>query len=202
MKTYVLCALALTATLFAGSSHAANDITDKATGISFPEHVTFISNEKEYQLQATGVATRKKMVIKVYSVAHYLQDGVKAGEDKIGTILNDDYAKQLTLKWAREVPADKIQETFKESLKNSIAPSSSGSIQEDINKFISFFGQDAKKGEELILRWIPGGTIEVVINGEEAGTISNVEFAKGLWNIWFGPHSVVNSNNLISLMHN
>lgn len=200
MKSNVLCALALTLSLFAGTSHAANEITDKTTGISFPEQVTFIFNEKEYQLQATGVATRKKLVIKVYSIAHYLQDGAPTGQDKIPEILQDSLTKQLTIKWARDVPASKIQETFQESLKNSTAGSSSGDLQSDINKFVSFFSQDAKKGEEHTFRWIPGGNIEVVINNNPVGTITNVEFAKGLWNIWFGPHSVVDKENLISLM--
>jgi hypothetical protein len=199
MKSYVLSVFALILSLF-GSSHAANDITDKTTGISFPEHVTFIFNDKEYQLQATGVATRKKLVIKVYSIAHYLQEGVTDGEDKFGTILNDNFAKQLTMKWVRDVPANKIQETYQESLKNVLGDSSSGALQEDISKFISFFGQDAKKGEEYILRWIPGGNIEVVIKGNPVGTISNVEFAKGVWSIWFGPLSVVDKSHLISLM--
>lgn len=200
MKCYVLSALALTLSFFASPSYAANEVTDKSTGISFPEHVTFIVNDKEYQLQATGVATRKKLVIKVYSIASYLQDGVAAGQDKIQTILNDDYAKQLSIKWARDVPVAKIQEVYKESLGHSF-PSASAAVQSDINKFLSFYSQDAKKGDEHILRWAPGGIVEVSINGNKMGTISDVEFAKGLWSIWFGPHSVVDKDNLISLLH-
>jgi hypothetical protein len=203
MKSYVLCAsviLALTLSLFTGSLQAANDITDKTTGISFPEHITFIFKDKEYQLQATGVATRKKFVIKVYSIAHYLQDGAKTGEDKIPEILQDTLAKQLTIKWVRDVPANKIQEAYQEGLKNSLG-SQYGAMQDDSNKFLSFFSQDAKKGDEQILRWIPGGNIEVVINDNSMGTITNVDFAKGLWNIWFGPNSVVDKDNLISMMN-
>lgn len=199
MRSYILCALSLL--FFASSAHAANEITDRTTGISFPEHVTFIFNEKEYQLQATGVATRKKIIFDVYSIAHYLQDEIANGQDKIETILNDHFAKQLTIKWARDVPANKIQEGYQESFKNALSPSSYKTLQDTIDKFISFFDQDAKKGDEYILRWIPEGTIEVVLNGKQVGIIANKEFAVGLWNIWFGTHSIVDKDKLILLLH-
>lgn len=178
MKFFFLCMLA-SFSLYA-------EMTDKATGLTFPEHVTFNFEGKDYQLTATGVATRKKFMFKVYSVAHYLQEGGQTKE-----ILNDHFAKQLTIKWARNVPASKIQEGYQESL---------GDTQGDAGKFISFFNQDAKAGDEYILRWIPEGNLEVLINGSEVGMIKNGAFAKRVWEIWFGSKNIVDKNALMSFI--
>lgn len=180
---------------------AQNEISDKSTGVLFPSQVTFDYNGKQYVLDATGVSTRKKFFINVYSVAHYLQKGNGSSEtDKINQIMQDGKAKQLTIKWVHNVEADKIQSGYHESFQNALAGSNDAQLQNQIDQYIAFFNQDAKKGDEHILRWIPGGIIEVIINGNKAGTITNKDFARLLWSIWFGQKSVVNRDNLVSLM--
>jgi hypothetical protein len=71
-------------------------------------------------------------------------------------------------------------------------------LQRDINQSLEFFNQGVQKGEEHVLRWIPGGTLEVYINGKKVGTIQNEAFVKSLWDLWFGPKSVVDRDQLIS----
>lgn len=179
----------------------AEDIRDDSTGVSFPSEVSFEKDGKQYQLKATGVATRKKFFVKVYSVASYLQAGVEnASGDKFQQIMQDDKAKQLTLKWVHEASADKVQEGYRDSFKNTLSESQYSQLQNEINAFTHFFNQNVQKGDEHILRWIPGGYVEVIINGNKAGSLTNQEFAKGLWSIWFGSKSVVDRNNLVSLM--
>lgn len=172
---------------------AENPILDSATGVSFPSEVTFDFNGKTYHLEATGVATRKKLFIKVYSIAHYLQDG-----GDIAAILQDNKAKQFTIKWVYDVSVEKIQNAYQEAFQNIFSAEEQAGLQPEINQFLSYFNHAAKKGDEYILRWIPGGTTEVIINGEKKGSIVNPTFAKGVWNIWFGPKSVVNVDNLTS----
>jgi hypothetical protein len=188
-------------TLFCACSvYADTEVTDKATGESFPASISFNADGKDYQLEATGVSTRKKLIIKVYSVAHYLQKGATAGSDKLQTILSDLNAKQLSIKWVRAVPADKVKDGYNESFKTAIQDPAYTQVQSAIKTYLAFFNQDVQKGDEHIIRWIPGGTIEVLINGKTAGTIKDPEFAKGLWNIWFGNKSVVNRDALMNLM--
>ena len=177
-----------------------NQVTDKATGAVFPAQVSFDYQGKTYELEATGVSTRKKLVFKVYSVAHYLQKGAAAGKDRLQEILSDANAKQLTIKWMRDVPAAKVQEGYEESFRNAIPEPAYSRLQTVIKTYIAFFGHDVTKGEETVIRWVPGGTVEVLVNGEKVGTVANAEFAKGLWNVWFGNKSVVNRDSLISLM--
>ena len=193
MKSKILSCFAL---FCAMTLHA--DVTDEATGISFPSEVSFDYEGKTYDLDITGVSTRKKLILKVYSVAHYLQKNAK-GEDRIEKILSDVNAKQLTIKWARNVPLDKIHAGYDESFKNAIS-NPTAEQQKNIDTFVSFFNQEANKGDTHVIRWIPGGIVEVEINGNKAGSITNIEFAKNLWNIWFGSKSVVNKDKLISDM--
>lgn len=181
--------------------HAETSITDKETGTMFPSEVSFNYKGKDYQLQATGTTVRKKLFFKVYSVAHYLQKGAANGGDKLQAIMNDANAKQLTIKWLRDVDGAKIQEGYEESFKNAIGGQTNPELQSAIKSYIGLFHQGVQKGNEHVIRWIPGGIIEVLINGKTVGTITNPEFAKDLWSIWFGSKSVVNRDNLISLMN-
>lgn len=177
----------------------AEEITDKSTGESFPKEVSFNAGGKDFSLEATGVSTRKKLIIKVYSVAHYLQNAGNFKDNLLAAIMSDDNAKQLTIKWVRAVPKDKVVEGYQESFKTAIDDPAYTQLQPQIETYLGFFNHDVQKGDVHILKWIPGGVIEVEINGAKVGAITSAEFAKGLWNIWFGQKSVVNRDALMSL---
>lgn len=201
MKISIIGFVTLCTCLFSICLSAEDNIRDNSTGEVFPQEISFEHNGKQYQLQATGVTTRKKLIIKVYSIAHYLQKNIeKPNADKIQEILSDDYAKQLTMKWVRDVTFDNLQETYRESFRKVFTNQEYATRQGDIDTYIKFFKNGAHRGEEFVLRWLPGGYVEVLINGEKVGSITNKEFAKGLWSIWFGNKSVVNRQELISLM--
>lgn len=189
MKWTSFCAL-----LCAFSLSLWSDIVDTNTNVSFPSEVSFTHDGKQYDLQATGVATRKKFLVKVYSVAHYLQNGASTD-----AILQDTNAKQLTIKPVYEASVKKVQDGYRESFHKAFSDADYTKNEKDIDKFISFFNTDMKKGDEIVIRWIPGGNVETLINGKNVGTITNKEFAAGLWNIWFGPESIVNRQDLTTL---
>jgi hypothetical protein len=202
MKTLALCLCTFFFCISSVVTYAADDIKDSSTGETFPSRVSFEHDGKQYKLNTTGVATRKKFFVKVYSIASYLQEGVTPSGsstlDKVQAILNDQNAKQLTFKWVHDVSAAKVQEAFNESLKSAIPEADYAQLQGDVNKFLQFYNQEVHKGDEHFLRWLPGGYIEVILNGKKAGSITNTELAKGLWSIWFGPKSVVDRDSLLS----
>lgn len=184
--------IALILSLFCLSLSA--EVRDRSTGVSFPSDVTFDYEGQEYKLKATGVSTRKKFFVKVYSVASYLQEGALKG-NTAQEIMSDKNAKQLTIKWVHDAPADKLQEGYRDSFRKVVRQ---GNLKKEVDTYVSFFSKGAKVGDEHILRWIPGGIVEVVINGNKAGTIKNKAFAEDLWEIWFGNNSVVNRSQLLS----
>lgn len=177
--------------LFASSGFS--EIVDEQTGQSFPSQVTFSFNGKDYTLDATGVATRKKFMFKVYSVASYLETGEAEGE-KFQKVMSPKLAKELRMIWVRNVDAARVQQGFKESLVKAGAPSA------ETAQFLRFFEGNVSKGDEISLRYIPGGTVEILMNGSSKGTIENEGFAKALWMVWFGPNSVVPREDLVSKM--
>lgn len=185
----------LGALIFTTGLHSAEEMTDSDTGKTFPKTITFQHQGEQFNLSGTGVSTRKKFFVKVYSIASYIEDpsSVKEG-DIFNNILNSKQAKQLTSIWLRNVGQNKVQDGYRDSLKKVTSGNSS-----EIDKFISFFG-DVNNGDTHIIRWLPDGTITVTINGEEKGSIKNEQFAKALWSVWFGKDSVVNRNKLISLI--
>lgn len=189
-----LCSLSLIAA-------PADTIKDNATGITFPSAVAFKIGGQEYNLQATGVATRKKLFVKVYSIAHYLQGAASLPSgDPLQAILNSDRAKQFTIKWDHDVPGAKVQETYRESFGKVFSAAEQKQLKSQIDAYIALFVRDVKKGDEHVLRWIPGGRIEVIFNEKTLGTVASNEFARGLWSVWLGDHSVVDRNSFVSLL--
>lgn len=154
-------------------------------------------NGEDQTLEATGVSTRKKFFVKVYSVVHYMQDPQGKGRAAFKQILDSDKTKELSFIWVRDVSSKKFKDGYKESFTKAMGR---GKNQAEVNKFLGFFKNPVRNGDKQVLIWFPDGTIEVLINGSSAGTIKNEAFAKGLWSIWFGKSSVVNKNDLVSRM--
>lgn len=171
-----------------------------STDVNFPKEISFPLNGKEISLHATGVATRSKFFVNIYSMAHYMKHPVKGKRSIIfDEILNDHQTKQITLKWVRDVEGFKVRETFAESIEK-VLRYQPANISNEMDEFLGFFKDGIKSGDENILRWIPEGTLEVEINGKVVGVINSEEFVQTLWGIWFGPKSVVSRNRLVALL--
>lgn len=167
----------------------------------FPSQVSFDHGGKKYPLEQTGVATRKKFMVKVYYVASYLENGIVTDKaNAFDQILQDNKAKQLTLRFVHEASAAKVKEGYEDSFSKVLQGVEYNKLKKEIDTYIGFFNVDVKVGDEQVIRWIPGGTIEVILNGTSAGTITNAAFAKALFSIWFGPNSIVKREDLIALI--
>jgi len=193
-----VCWIALLSSLVAFASPAQEMVKEPSTGKSFPAEVKFSQGGKEYALTLTGVTVRKKFVFKVYGIAHYMQDPVKAGkEETFKSILADGKAKQLTMEFARTVSPTQAQDAYRDGFKENATSEELKAIQPTIDKFLKYFTNDVKENDRFTLRWLPGGTIVANIQGEEKPSLSNETFARVLWTIWFGTDSIVDREELI-----
>ncbi|MCB1112152.1 MAG: chalcone isomerase family protein [Chlamydiia bacterium] len=198
MKRYLFFFFLIMA-LGIGTSFVEAVITDSATNTEFPSQVDVSIEGDNLELEATGVATRKKFFVKVYSVAHYMQNPVKGSLDQVlAEVFDASKAKQLTLKWLRNVDSKTIQKGYHDAFSKILGADELKAKSDQIAKFVGFFDQDAKVDDIHIFRWLPGGIIEIEINGQSKGQIKEDGFAADVWNIWLGPKSVVPRENLVS----
>jgi len=184
--------------LLAGTASAQEMVTEPSTGKKFPTVQSFSAGGKEYTMQLTGVAVRKKVIFKVYGMAHHMEN--PAGGTRAGVIkdaLTDGKAKQITMVFVRDVDASSIQNAYRNGFKENASKQELPQIQALIERFVGNFTSEVKENDVFILRWLPGGTIIPVIKGEEKEPITSQVFARVLWTIWFGDDSIVDPDDLV-----
>ena len=178
---------------------AQEKVTEPSTGKTFPASITFSSGGTEYQLQLTGVTVRKKLVFKVYGMAHYMQNPVRMDEaGAVKQVLTEGKAKQITMIFVRDVDAASIQGAYRDGFAENASKEELASLKGTIEKFVASFAAGVKETDVYILRWLPGGTVIPIIKGEEKEAITNPLFARVLWTIWFGEDSIVDPDDLVS----
>ena len=201
MKTTLFSVTLLLALLLTATSHllAQESVTEPSTGKIFPAEVKVQYGGTDYVLKVTGVAVRKKVVFKVYGMAHYMQDPAKgSSREAFAALLSEGKAKQIVMDFARDVDVGKIQDAYKDGFKEHASAEELKQIQPLIDRFIGYITKDIKVNDRYVLRWFPTGTVVAVLQGEEKPAIVNETFARTLWSIWLGEDSIVDRDALIA----
>ena len=139
-------------------------VKEPSTEKSFPAQVTIKNAEKQYTLAVTGLAVRKKMFFKVYGIAHYMEQVEKANsnDDACKTVLIDGKAKQITMDFARDVDAGKIKDAYLDGFKSHASTDELQKIKPLVDQFVGYFSKDLKENDQIILRWLPGGSVTAI----------------------------------------
>jgi len=133
----------------------------------------------------------KKMVFtfKAYAIGFYVSDAAIAGPlaaykgkttspEFYKALQTGDFKREVVLKFLRNLSQSRIQEGMRESL--------AGAEPKVLDQFISYF-PEVKEGQECVLRWLPGGTVEAVMAGQAKPPIVNRAFAEQLMGLYVGP---------------
>lgn len=194
---FTLCLFVL-----AFSAKSQDSISEPSTEKSFPAEVKLTYNAKEYILHCTGLAVRKKFFFKVYGMAHYIEgmNTIKNEKEAYPLILTDGKAKQIMMSFARDVDAKSMRDAYHDGFKENTKEADRKELQPLIDQFLGYFTKDVKENDQFVFRWIPGGTIVVIINEEEKPIITDKTFARTLWLIWLGEDSVVDREDLVARM--
>ena len=178
-----IAAAALVALGIAGAAEA-QTWTVPMTGVAFPV-------KKDDMTLLGGGLRVKKMVFtfKAYAIGLYVSDAAIAGP--LATykgqttspafykmLQSGDFKREVVLKFMRNLSQSRIQEGMRESL--------AGAEPKILDQFISYF-PEVKQGEECVLRWLPGGTVEAVMAGKARPPIVNPAFAEQLMGLYVGP---------------
>ena len=160
----------------------AQTVTEPKSGVSFPAKTDGMS------LLGVGLRTKTMLKVKVYAIGLYVADSALAGplaahKGKTGTpafyrdLVAGDFGKQIVMKFVRDLSADQIQGAFREVL-TAANPQKTG-------LFVNYFGE-IKAQQEAVLRWTPGGTLEVNVAGLGKTPIEDKAFAAAVFGIWLG----------------
>jgi len=133
----------------------------------------------------------KKMVFtfKAYAIGFYVSDTALAGPlaafkgkttspEFYKELQTGDFKKEAVLRFMRDLSQSRIQEAMREALV--------GAEPKVLDQFISYF-PELKEGQECVLRWAPGGTLETVMAGQAKPPIANKAFAERLFGLYVGP---------------
>ncbi len=176
----VLAAVTLLLPSSAGPARA--DVAEPRTGVRFPEKIG------ETSLLGVGLRTKSFLKVKVYAIGLYIADSALAGplKDKTGPALYrelvwGDFPKEIHLRLVRDVSASQMQEAIRDALEKA--------DKARTDQFVSYFS-DIKTGEEYVLRWATGGTLETIAKGVPKPPIADKNFAAAVFGIWLGDEPI------------
>lgn len=179
-------ALALAAGLLA-SPLISQEIVEPRSGAKFPAKV------EDKSLLGAGLRTKTFLKVRVYALGLYVADAALAGPlgvysgQPVGSpafykeLVHGDFPKQLSMKFLRNLDAGQIQDAMREALAEA--------DRARVDAFVGYFPAIAS-GQECVLRWAPGGTLETVVAGTPKPPIADRAFASAVFAIWLGDRPI------------
>jgi hypothetical protein len=148
----------------------------------------FVVKRDDMTLLGGGLRVKKMVfTFKAYAIGFYVSDAALAGPLAAYTTASPelykelhtgDFKKEAVLRFMRNLSQSRIQEAMREALV--------GAEPKVLDQFISYF-PELKEGQECVLRWAPGGTLETVMAGQAKPPIANRAFTERLFGLYVGP---------------
>src|SRR5438128_9988210 len=132
-------------------------------------------------LALNGAGVRKKLFIKVYAGALYLP----SKQSDAATILDADVPRRMVMHFVFDGGKGKIAEAWTEGLEAN-TPSASADVKNAFRTLSSWM-EDMKKGQEIVLTYVPGSGTTVEVNGKVKGTLPGKAVADAILATWIGP---------------
>ncbi len=163
---------------------------DKAK--SDPRFATTIDSQiagQPVRLVLTGTAVRTKYMLSVYTIASYLQEGVKVRDAVELVAVNAP--KQLHLVFERSVAGATIAESLREAISMSHpAPA----FTDELTRLDQYFrAYTAGPGDHVWLTSVPGAGLTCQFGDHPALFIENVAFARAAWEVYLGRKNLGNA---------
>lgn len=174
MRT-VLAATALGLGLAAGPAVGA-----EVEGVKLPDNVQVGGAE----LALNGAGVRTRVFFRVYVGALYLQK--KSGS--ADAVVGDAGAKRIAMHMLRDLEAEQLFSAFNDGLKKNHAPDQLARLEPQVKQLEAIFAavKAVKKGDVVLLDYLPGAGTRVTVRGEDKGTIPGEDFNRALLRIWLG----------------
>ncbi len=156
-------------------------VVEKSSKTEFPATITLAGSDGELKLEALGTGLRKKAIFKVYAGCFYVAEGAELGDDPAAAAIKGDFAKHIDMHFLRDVGGDKIAGAFRDGIRKTLE-----GHDEAVEAFCGLFTAEVKKGESIVLSYMPGAGLLAKQAGKELGRLDEVHVIAALWATWFG----------------
>lgn len=149
-------------------------------GVSVADQLTMSNGET---LVLNGMGLREKLWIDVYVGSLYL--GRKA--NNVAEVLSQPGAVRIQMNFIyKEVASEKLIKAWKEGFEKNQSEDKIQELQQRMDRFYSFFEQNAVKDDLYVIDYIPDEGSSVSKNNTLLGTIEGEDFKNALVEIWLG----------------
>lgn len=170
--------------LLSSTLQAADDI--KIAGVVLQPSASL---ESGTQLVLNGAGIRKKLFIKVYVGALYLEQKSASAD----AIINSSQPSRVLMHFIYDgVSRNKITDAWNTGFEKNHTTEELAILKTRIEKFNNMF-TDTRAGDIILLDYLPGKGTFVSINNSQRGSIAGDDFNKALMKIWLGKHPVTRS---------
>jgi len=184
-----LAAAAAALALALGAPAVAQEtVTAPDTEVEYPVERTLTVDGEEHDLRLTGVGLREKVWFNVYAIGSYIAADAEA--DSAEDVAAADVVKLLHLVMERDVSGEDAYEAFKDAIVANY-PDAEEDFADELDTFEDFFGDDdVETGVHIRFVHLPGQGVRMAQGDDESVDIANLEFARAIWDIYFGEECV------------
>ena len=146
-------------------------------GVTLPDK----AEVKGQTLVLNGMGLRSKFFIKVYVAGLYLAQKEKAP----AAILAADAPHRQVMHFLYNVSKEQMCEAWEEGLTQN-TPKASADVKKNFTTLCGWM-EPIKKGNQLVMTYVPGEGTQVEVNGKMKGTLEGKATADAILNTWIGP---------------
>ena len=156
-------------------------VPDTAAAVEVADvQIASTTNVAGKTLKLNGAGIRKKMIIKVYVGALYVEET----SSDASALINADKVKMVEMHFLRDVEKEKILGAYKEGFENNSA-SKLTELQAGLDQLSAGLA-DVKEGSVMTVAYVPGKGTTVAIQGGPSVTVAGKTFADALFRNWLG----------------
>lgn len=154
----------------------------------------FAENQKvgNSLLPLRGAGLKKFFGIQIVAVALYLPKGISS------TAVLSDCPKRLEVVYLQNIPKEELQRATAKGVRLNVSKSEYQELDPKIKAINSKY-VDVRKGDKIVVNYLPGIGLQVSVNQEKKGIIGGAHIARAFFAIWLGDHPV-DANMKISLL--
>ena len=156
-------------------------------GVKLEDRLRLTPTGPELVLNGAGIRTRA--IFKVYVGALYLSEKKTAAND----VLALAGPKRVSMTMLRDLTAQQLSEALAEGIRNNASAAEQEALKGRIDELLGIMDalNEAKKGDAILLDFLPESGTRVMVNGRPRGKpIAGEDFYRGLLRIWLGDKPV------------